>query len=146
MNGPIPSSWTPYLRSVLRIMAAFSFITHGTQKLFAVPSAMPPRPPVELMSLFGVAGVLEVVGGSLLLLGLFTRPVAFILSGQMAVAYFMVHFPQSFWPVLNGGEPAMLFCFVFLYLAAAGAGPWSLDALLRPDRSSEPARRAPPPL
>jgi putative oxidoreductase len=144
MNGPIPSSWTPALRSVLRIMASFSFITHGTQKLFAVPATMPPREPVELMSLFGLAGTLEVVGGSLILLGLFTRPVAFILSGQMAVAYFMVHFPQSFWPVLNGGEPAVLFCFVFLYLAAAGPGPWSLDALLWRDRSGESARRGVP--
>lgn len=142
MNGPLPSSWAPHLRSLLRIMAAFSFITHGTQKLFAMPLAQP-RDTVELMSQLGLAGTLEVVGGSLLLLGLFTRPVAFILAGQMAVAYFQVHLPMSFWPILNGGEPAVLFCFVFLYLAAAGAGPWSLDALLRGDHSGGAARREP---
>jgi len=79
----------------------------------------------------GLAGVLEVFGGALLLIGLFSRPVAFILSGEMAVAYFQAHYPRGFWPVLNGGEPAILFCFVFLYLAAAGAGPWSIDALWR---------------
>ena len=129
MNGPLPASWAPYLQSVLRIVAAFTFITHGTQKLFAMPLAQP-RPAVELMSQMGLAGVLEVFGGTLILLGLFTRPVAFILSGQMAVAYFQAHFPRSFWPVLNGGEPAVLFCFLYLYFAAAGAGPWSLDALL----------------
>ena len=129
MNGPIPPSWAPYLHSVLRIVAAFTYITHGTQKLFAMPLAQP-RPPVELMSQMGLAGVLEVFGGTLILLGLFTRPVAFILSGQMAVAYFQAHFPRSFWPVLNGGEPAVLFCFLYLYFAAAGPGPWSLDAML----------------
>jgi len=130
MDGPIPSSWAPFLRSALRIMAAGSFITHGTQKLFAVPLAEP-RPTVELMSQFGLAGVLETFGGALLLLGLFTRPVAFILAGEMAVAYFQAHFPRSFWPVLAGGEPALLFCFIFLYLAAAGPGPWSVDSLRR---------------
>jgi putative oxidoreductase len=118
------------LRSLLRIVAAFLFIAHGTQKLFAFPLDQP-RPAVELMSQMGLAGVLEVVGGSLLLLGLVTRPVAFILAGEMAVAYFLAHAPRSFWPVLNGGEPAVLFCFIFLYIAAAGPGPWSLDALWR---------------
>lgn len=130
MNGPIPSSWAPQLRSVLRIVAAFLFIAHGTQKLFGIPP-MPPGMTVELMSQLGLAGVLEVVGGSLLLLGLFTRPVAFVLAGEMAVAYFQAHAPRSFWPAVNGGEPAVLFCFLYLYLAAAGPGPWSLDALLR---------------
>jgi putative oxidoreductase len=113
---------------MLRIVAAPLFIAHGTQKLFAFPVAEP-RPVVELMSQMGLAGVLEVVGGSLLLLGLFTRPVAFILAGEMAVAYSLAHAPRSFWPILNGGEPAVLFCFIFLYFAAAGPGPWSLDAL-----------------
>jgi putative oxidoreductase len=130
VTGPTPQSWAPRLLSVLRIVAAFLFMAHGTQKLFGVP-AREPRPPVELFSLVGVAGVLEVFGGLLLLLGLFTRPVAFVLSGMMAVAYFRSHAPEGFWPLLNRGEAAVLFCFLFLYLAAAGAGPWSLDARLR---------------
>lgn len=131
MTCPIPAHWAPNLRSVLRIFAAFSYITHGTQKLFVVPVAEAGGSAVPLVSLLGLAGVLETVGGLLLLLGLFTRPVAFLLSGEMAVAYFMVHFPRSFWPILNGGEVAMLFCFIWLYLAAAGPGPWSVDALWR---------------
>jgi putative oxidoreductase len=130
MNLPLPSSWAPILRSVLRIVAGFLFMAHGTQKLFAFPLAQP-RPPVELMSQMGLAGVLETFGGLLLLVGLFTRPVAFILAGEMAVAYFQAHAPRSFWPILNGGEPAVLFCFIYLYLAAAGPGPVSLDALWR---------------
>jgi putative oxidoreductase len=128
MDGPIPGRWAPYLQSVLRIVAAFLFIAHGTQKLFGVPSAGP-RASVELISLLGLAGVLETFGGILLLLGLATRPVAFILAGEMAAAYFMSHAPRAFWPLLNRGEPATLFCFTWLYFAAAGAGPWSLDAL-----------------
>jgi putative oxidoreductase len=138
MNGPIPSRWSPYLLSVLRIVAAFTFITHGTQKLFAFP-VLEPRNPVPLLSLFGLAGTLELVGGSLLLLGLFTRPVAFLLSGEMAVAYFMAHVSRSFWPILNGGEVVVLFCFLWLFLAAAGPGPWSLDALGAPDTETHPA-------
>ncbi|HEY8367792.1 MAG TPA: DoxX family protein [Thermodesulfobacteriota bacterium] len=130
MAGPLPAHWAPYLQSVLRIVAAFSFMTHGTQKLFAAPVSQP-REPVDLVSLMGLAGILEVFGGLLLLIGLFTRPVAFILAGEMAVAYFMAHFPRSFWPVLNNGEPAMLFCFIWLFLAAAGPGPWSVDAARR---------------
>jgi putative oxidoreductase len=118
--------WAPRLLSVLRIVAAFVFITHGTQKLFGFP-VLEPKRTVELFSLFGFAGVLETVGGLLLLLGLFTRPVAFLLSGEMAVAYFMAHFPRSFWPILNNGEHTVLFCFIFLYLAAAGGGEWALD-------------------
>lgn len=130
MTGPIPARWAPYLQSVLRIVAAFSFVTHGTQKLFAVP-AVGPREPVDLVSLAGLAGVLETFGGLLLLVGLFTGPVALLLSGEMAVAYFLRHAPQGFWPILNRGEVAALFCFIWLYLAAAGPGPWSLDALRR---------------
>jgi putative oxidoreductase len=103
-------------------------MAHGTQKLFGVP-ALQPRDPVALFSLFGVAGVLEVFGGLLLLLGLFTRPVAFLLSGQMAFAYFYAHAPRGPWPLLNGGEASVLFCFLFLYVAAAGPGPLSLDAM-----------------
>jgi putative oxidoreductase len=127
---PASPLWTARLLSVLRIVAGFLFILHGTAKLFGFPAGPNPRPPVELMSQMGLAGVLETFGGGLILLGLLTRPVAFILSGQMAVAYFQAHFPRSFFPTLNGGEPAVLFCFIFLYLCVAGPGPWSLDALL----------------
>lgn len=126
MRGPIPESWTGYLRSLLRIVAAFLFMAHGTQKLFAWP-VDEPKVPAEIVSLMGLAGVLEVFGGGLLLLGWFTRPVAFLLAGEMAVAYFMAHAPRGFWPILNRGEVAVLYCFLFLYLAAAGPGPWSLD-------------------
>jgi putative oxidoreductase len=127
MRGPIPERWTGYLRSLLRIVAAFLFMAHGTQKLFAWPIDEP-RDPAALLSLMGLAGVLETFGGALLLLGLFTRPVAFLLAGEMAVAYFMSHAPNGFWPILNRGELAVLYCFLFLYLAAAGGGPWSIDA------------------
>ena len=135
MAGPVPASWSPRLLSVLRIMAALVLIAHGTQKLFGVP-ADEPQTPVPLLSLFGLAGVLETFGGSLLLLGLFTRPLAFIVSGEMATAYFMAHAPRGFWPILNHGEVPVLLCFIFLYLAAAGGGVWSLDA-----RRSRPATR-----
>lgn len=122
----------PHLRSILRIGAAIMFILAGTMKLFAFPAGIPPDGgTVELMSQIGFGAILEVFGGTLLLLGLFTRPVAFTLSGEMAVAYFQFHFPQGFWPVMNGGVPAVLYCFVWLYFSAAGAGPWSLDAKLR---------------
>ena len=131
MNGPIPTRWAPYLRSVLRIIVAFLFIAHGTQKFFGFPAA-DARATVPLLSQLGLASVLEMVGGSLLLLGLFTRPIAFVLAGEMAVAYFTAHAPRGFWPLVNRGEPAVLFCFVWLYFAAVGAGPWSLDALRAP--------------
>jgi putative oxidoreductase len=122
-------SWAPYLLSMLRIMAAFLFMQFGTAKLFGLPAPiMPGGVTAPAGSLPWFAGVLESFGGLLLLIGLFTRPVAFLLSGEMAVAYFYGHAPQGFWPVLNQGHPAVLFCFVFLYLSAAGAGPWSLDA------------------
>ena len=118
---------SPYLLSVLRIASGFLFMQHGAQKLFGLLEGTP----VEWVSLMGLAGVLEFFGGLLILVGLLTRPVAFILAGQMAFAYFMVHNPQNFWPVLNHGDLAVLFCFVFLYLSAAGAGPWSVDRMLR---------------
>ena len=127
MRSPVPASWGPRLLSVLQIIAAFVLMAHGTQKLFGWPSSEPQQP-VELMSLFGLAGVLETFGGLLLLLGLLTRPVAFILAGEMAAAYFMAHAPKGFWPILNRGELPVLLCFIFLYLAAVGAGPWSIDA------------------
>ncbi|MEO7993374.1 MAG: DoxX family protein [bacterium] len=130
--------WAPQLLSVLRIIAAFLFIQSGTTKLFAFPMGMPPdgKAVTDFTSQVGVGGLLETFGGLLLLLGLFTRPTAFVLSGMMAVAYFQFHAPGGFWPVINGGMPAILFCFIWLYIAAAGAGPWSIDALL--------ARRAAP--
>ena len=124
------SSWAPRLKSLLRIVAALMFITFGTMKLFAFPVGMPPDgSTAKVMSETWVGGVLEAFGGGLLLLGLFTRPVAFILAGEMAVAYFQFHFPQSFWPVVNMGTPAVLYCFLWLYFSAAGPGPWSLDAM-----------------
>ncbi len=129
------ASWEPYLRSILRIVAAFLFMQFGTAKLFAFPAALMPGGAVAPLSLPGVAGILEAFGGALLLIGLFTRPVAFLLSGEMAFAYFIAHAPKGFWPVLNQGHPAVLFCFVWLYLSAAGAGPWSVDAALGRGRS-----------
>jgi putative oxidoreductase len=126
MNGPVPSSWSPRLLSLLRIVAAFLFMAHGTQKLFGFPA--PPGHAIAAMSLSWWAGAIEVVGGALLLLGLFTRPVAFLCAGEMAIAYFKAHAPHGFWPLLNRGELATLYCFVFLYIAAAGPGPWSVDA------------------
>jgi putative oxidoreductase len=122
-------AWAPQLLSLLRIVAAFMFIQPGTMKLLGWPMAMPGGGTVPLLSQMGVGAVMEIVGGSLLLVGLFTRPVAFLLSGEMAVAYFQFHAPQSFWPIVNQGQPAVLYCFIWLYLSAAGAGPWSLDAL-----------------
>jgi len=124
-------SLEPELRSVLRMVAAFIFLLFGTMKLFAWPGAQHGGGPVELMSQMGLAGVLEFVGGLLLLVGLFTRPVAFVLAGEMAIAYFQAHLPKGFWPTLNGGVNAALFCFLWLYFSAAGAGPWSLDAKVR---------------
>lgn len=114
----------------LRFVTGLLFMQHGGQKLFGYPSAREGAAPA-LLSLIGVAGGLEFFGGLLILLGLFTRPVAFILSGQMAVAYFMAHAPQGFWPVVNRGELAAIYSFVFLYLAVAGGGDWSLDHLWR---------------
>lgn len=122
------SSWAPQLQSLLRIVAAFMFILAGTTKLFSFPVAMPDGGHAPYFSEIGLGGVLEAFGGLLLLIGLFTRPVAFVLAGEMAVAYFQFHFPNGFWPVANGGVSAALYCFVWLYFSAAGAGPWSLDA------------------
>jgi putative oxidoreductase len=120
----------PYALSIMRIIVAFLYMQHGAQKLFGF-HAMPQMPTPPLLSFMGFAGFLEFVGGLLILLGLFTRPVAFVLSGQMAVAYFMVHGPKGFWPMANGGDLAVLLCFVFFYLAFAGGGPVSLDRSIR---------------
>jgi putative oxidoreductase len=135
----VKKEWAPQLLSVLRIVVAFLFIQIGSAKLFAFPAAiMPGGGTAPMGSLVWFAGMIEVVGGTLFLLGLFTRPVAFILSGEMAFAYFIGHFPHGFWPVLNQGAPAVFYCFTFLYYSAAGPGPWSLDALLARRRGSVP--------
>jgi len=140
--------WSPQLLSILRIITGFLFVAHGTQKWLGFP--VPSPNPVTLSSLSGIAGALELAGGILILVGLGTRPVAFVLSGLMAFAYFIAHAPQGFWPIVNHGELAALYSFVFLYFAAAGAGPWSLDhalrerqgdAFRRADRSAEPRDR-----
>ena len=119
--------WTPRALAMLRIMAGLLFLEHGTAKLFGFPHQANPGP--TLLSLGGVQGVIEVAGGILMTLGLFTQPVAFILCGDMAFAYFLSHAPRAFFPLLNGGDAAILYCFVFLYLVLAGPGPWSLDAM-----------------
>lgn len=121
------TQWTPRVLSVLRVVSAFLFMQHGAQKIFGFPA--PQRSPFDLFSMYGVAGTLEFVGGFLLLIGLFTRPVAFVLSGLMAFAYFIAHAPQDFWPLLNGGELAAQWAFLFLYFAVAGGGAWSVDQL-----------------
>jgi putative oxidoreductase len=128
--------WPGAIHSLLRVITGALFIQHGVQKLFGllVSASQLWNGPPPVFSQFWFAGVLEVFGGILIVLGLFTRPVAFLLSGEMAVAYFQAHFPRSFWPVLNGGENVVLFCFVFLYLFVTGAGPYSLDAVLRTRR------------
>lgn len=119
------SRYSPYMLSLLRIVSALIFMAHGTQKILGFPASdMNPG----VMSMPWIAGIMELVGGALLILGLFTRPVAFLLSGLMAVAYWMVHAPQNLFPALNGGDAAILYCFIFLYLFFAGPGPISLDA------------------
>ena len=122
------SRWSQSMLSILRIISALLFMQHGAQKLFGFLTPMHAASP-PLLSLLGIAGVLEFFGGLLLVLGLLSRPVAFLLSGEMAVAYFMVHAPKGFWPLRNGGDLAVIFCFVFLYIAVAGAGAWSMDRL-----------------
>ncbi len=122
--------WPSRMLSVLRVVAAILFIEHGTQKVFGFPAGSGPHSPYVLMSLMGLAGLLETAGGFAILVGLFTRPIALLLCGEMAVAYFRAHSPRSLFPVINGGEPAVLLCFIFLYLAVAGGGAWSVDAVL----------------
>jgi putative oxidoreductase len=118
--------YAPQILSILRIIVALLLFQHAFSKFFGFPAQMPPPAP---FSLIWFAGVIELIGGALVLVGLFTRPAAFILSGELAFAYFIGHAPQGFYPLTNGGESAVLFCFIFLYLAAAGGGAWSLDAL-----------------
>jgi putative oxidoreductase len=127
---PNLTAWSPRMLSLLRIIAALLFMEHGLMKLIHFPAAQAgapdPLPPIML-----AAACIEIVGGGLIALGLFTRIAAFVCSGEMAVAYFMAHAPQNFWPGINQGDPAILFCFIFLYLAFAGGGPWSLDRAVR---------------
>jgi putative oxidoreductase len=127
-------TWSPRVLAALRIIAALLFMEHGLMKLFEFPIAQP-GVPTPLPLILQVAAWMEVVGGSLLVVGLFTRPVAFLLSGQMAAAYFMAHAPKGFWPAVNQGELAILYCFIFLYFAAHGAGAWSIDGFLTGSRT-----------
>ena len=120
------TTWAPRALAALRIIAGLLFLAHGVVKLFGFPEGAQPGQ-VELMSLFGIGAVLELVGGALLVLGVFTRPVAFLLSGEMAVAYWMAHAPANQFPAMNGGDAAILFCFIFLYLFVAGPGAFSVD-------------------
>ena len=137
MNPTTLDRYAPYALAALRIVTALIFMAHGTQKLFGFPA--PPQSGLPaFLSLFWVGGVLELLGGLLILVGLFTRPVAFVLAGEMAVAYWMFHFPRNFYPVLNGGDASILYCFVFLLLVFTGPGAWSVDG----QRSRSGPRRA----
>jgi len=127
------AAWAPRVLSLLRIMSGLLFFEHGSSKILGFPPFGPGGGPLhqpEILSLLGVSGVLEFFGGALIILGLFTRPVAFLLSGEMAVGYFIAHAPRGFYPMANLGEPAILFTFVFFYLVFAGGGEWSVDSLL----------------
>jgi putative oxidoreductase len=130
----LPESWAPRLLSLLRIVTGLAFLEHGAQKLLGFPPMPPGMPAPAPFTMFWFGGILELAGGLLVMIGLLTRPAAFILAGEMAVAYWMFHAPKSFYPAINGGDAAILYCFIFLYLSAAGAGPWSLDALGRARR------------
>jgi putative oxidoreductase len=125
------AGWSSRLLSILRIVSGLLFVEHGTQKVLGFPPGTGPHPGFNLSSMVGVSGALELIGGTLLIIGLFTRVAAFILSGEMAVAYFMVHSHNGLYPIVNKGELAILYCFVFLYLAVAGGGPWSIDHMRR---------------
>ena len=131
------STWSPRILSVMRIVTGLLFMQHGGQKLLGFPASA--RSEFDFFSMSGVAGSLELFGGMLIIIGLFTRSVSFVLSGLMAFAYFIAHAPQSFWPILNGGELAAMYCFVFLYLSIAGAGEWSIDQIRAGRRQSSNA-------
>lgn len=127
---PARAPWPDRILAIFRIVAGLIFITAGTMKLFSYPPSPVPVPPLVLLSQMGIGGVLELVGGILIVTGLFTRPTAFILSGMMAVAYFQFHAPGSFWPTVNMGIPAIMYCFFFFYLVFAGGGAWSIDNVI----------------
>ena len=131
------SPLAPYMLSILRLVAGLLFLEHGLMKLVGFPAPM--RVPVALFSLYGAAGTIETIGGLLVAIGLFTRPAAFIMSGEMAFAYFLEHFPHSFFPALNAGDAAVLFCFLYLYLVFAGGGAWSIDAMMATKKRGAPA-------
>ncbi len=133
---PAAPPWPERVLALFRIVAGLIFITSGTTKLFEFPPSPVQMPPIELFSQMGIGSILEVVGGILIVVGLFTRPVAFILSGEMAVAYFQFHAPGSIWPTINMGIPAIMYCFFFFYLVFAGAGAWRFDALIARRRRS----------
>lgn len=133
--APAPPPWPERVLAIFRIVAGLVFVSAGTTKLFGYPPSPMPMPPLDLLSQIGIGAILEAFGGAAVVLGLCTRPVAFVLSGMMAVAYFQFHFPQSFFPTVNNGTGALLFCFLFLYLAFAGGGAWSLDELISRARS-----------
>jgi putative oxidoreductase len=128
--GETLAAWKPQALSIFRIIAGLMIIEHGMAKLIGFP-AVPAFAHLQPLSLLGAAGFIELIGGALLIIGLWTQPAAFILCGEMAVAYFTVHFPRGFFPLVNGGTLAIAYCFSFLYLATAGAGPWSLDAAMK---------------
>jgi putative oxidoreductase len=130
MSIPETSPWADRMLSVLRVVAGLVFVSAGTMKLFGYPPSPAPLPPFSLMSELGVGGLLETFGGLAIVLGVLTRPVAFVLAGEMAVAYFQFHFSQSFFPTVSNGIPAVLYCFLYLYLAFAGAGAWSVDRMI----------------
>jgi putative oxidoreductase len=132
MLSSLPSPLSSYVQSVVRIIVGLLFLEHGTAKYLGFPAM---QRATEAMSMSAIGGLLELIGGALIVVGLFTRPVAFLLCGEMAVAYFYAHFPRNFFPVINGGDAAILYCFVFLYLVFAGAGPWSVDALFARSKS-----------
>lgn len=131
---PSPSPWTGRMLAIFRIVAGLIFVSVGTMKVFGYPPGPADMPPFDPLTQMGIGGLLEVVGGLAIVLGLLTRPVAFVLAGEMAVAYWQFHAPASFFPTVNQGIPAILYCFFFLYLTFAGAGPWSLDALIARSR------------
>ncbi|EJK88192.1 DoxX family protein [Agrobacterium sp. SHOUNA12C] len=128
---PNTAKWTPHILAILRIVTALLFLEHATMKFFQFPAAIP-GVPYPLPAIMLVAGAIEIVTGLLMTVGYYTRIAAFVAAGEMAAAYWMAHAPQSFWPALNMGEPAIMFCFIFLYLAFAGAGSWALDNVWRP--------------
>lgn len=132
---PSPWPWTDRMLAVFRIVAGVIFITAGTTKVFGFPPGPPDMPPFDPLTQIGFGALLEVVGGAAIVLGLFTRPVAFVLAGEMAVAYWQFHAPASIFPTVNMGIPAILYCFLFLYLVFAGAGAWSLDGLIASRRA-----------
>lgn len=131
---PARSPWPSRMLVILRVIPGLIFFSAGAMKIFGYPPMPPGSPPIPLMSQMGIGGMMEVTGGLLIVLGLFTRPVAFLLAGEMAVAYFQFHAPQGFFPTTNNGQPAVLYCFIFLYLVFSGAGEWSLDAMIARSR------------